>query len=462
MEDDDAARLEQATKSAVELPLGDFVVHLDVARNLLSQVNRVTAEQPEYLRNAGKPLSAALRRDLDQRVTSALQSMPEVMEEAQLALLAEIPQDVQQRFVQHAVETTHHPLTPDEMASVQEVLVRQARMEERWKEALGDYKDDFEAARYFIAKMKEMTGKDLPERLLGAALLPALVSRFEEYLKALLRAGLRLYPNALGPMPDIPQELVVKYGHVFDLRRWQIERKVADLFKGTPDDWRKALLNWPRVDLAQQGGSWKVIVEAIQRRHVIVHNGGRADQKYLNVVGPGTDLVEGQPLTCTAEYLLPVFLEFEALALALSVRLARKYQVKSEFGVYPEMLHRVVDTFEAGGHWAHAVAVLEAALEQPLADELKEVYQINLWFCLQELGRQDDTMLGSIYAWRPSNVDARMARAALLRDEPYALLTIREVNASSKPALLKRHLRQAPLLRRFMKESVKVQKALSR
>lgn len=445
--------------SAIESCLDDFIVHLDVSRDLLTQVGRVKADSPESVKTASKPLSGPLRKELDQLLASADESVPQLLEQTLASLEASMPADPHDD-----ARVTHHPLSADEVAAAQAWISEQARIDEHYDEFFGEHRDNPDAMIYLQAKADERARKHLPERLLGEALLPIMVSRLEELLKALLRVALRLHPKSLGGLPEIPPERLDKYADKSDLRRWQIDRKAADFFKGTPEDWRKGLARWPKVDLAQQAGSWEVIVEAIQRRHVLVHNGGRADQKYLEVAGKGTDKFEGQLLLCDPDYLRSIFLHFEALALSLSVRWVNALKVTSPAaGVYPRMLNRVVDRFEETGQWDIALAVLEACMEQSLNDsEHKETIQINVWFCLQELGRQDDAMLGSIYAWQPSDVESRMARAALLRDEPYAVSVLKEVNAVARPALVKRHLREAPLIRRFMKENVRVNKGLSR
>lgn len=457
-ESETAPRTKLLRQAAVASSLGNFLVNLDVARDLLSQVKRVTAEPPTYVRDAAKPLQGALRRELDQLAAKAVESMPGLIDEAVEQILGDAAETQQE-----LAETEHYPLTSDEIAALQVLLYRTSRAEERFEELFGDHKDNVEALLYLQAKMQEFSRKKLPERLLGDALLPTLVSHFEEFLKALLRVGIRKFPQALGPMPDIPQELLTKYGHMQDLQRWQVDRKVTELFKGTPEDWRKGLLKWPKVDLAEQGGSWDVIVEAIQRRHTLVHNGGRADQKYLDVVGSNAGVVEGQLLLCDTEYLTSIFTEFETFALTFTVRMAAKFGVTPEQGIYPPMLDRIVDGLERGGQWAHALAVLEACLEPDGLDEAtQESFRVNRWFCLQELGLDNAEMLGSVYAWHPSSSYLQMARAALLRDEPHALLTLRQINSGGKPALEKRRLREAPLIQRFMRENAKVLKALSR
>ncbi len=446
--------------SAIEACLGDFIVHLDVSRDLLTQVGRIKADPPESVKTASKPLPGPLRKELDQILASADESVPQLLEQTMASLEASMPAESHEDD-----RVTHHPPTADELAAAHAWLSEQANVDEHFGELFREHRDNPDAMIYLQAKMDERSRKHLPERLLGEALLPIMVSRLEELLKALLRVGLRLHPKSLGGLPEIPPELLDKYADKSDLRRWQIDRKVADFFKGTPEDWRKGLTKWPKVDLAQQAGSWDVIVEAIQRRHVLVHNGGRADHKYIEVAGRGTDKFEGQLLVCDPDYLRSVFSNFEALALSLSVRWINAFKVASPAagGFYPPMLDRVVDGFERAGQWSMALAVLDAIMEQPLEDMTrKETVQINIWYCLQELGRQDDAMLGSIYAWQPSDVESRMARAALLRDEPYALSVLKEVNAEARPAFVKRHLREAPLIRRFMKENVRVNKGLSR
>ncbi len=440
--------------SAVEACLEKFIVHLDVSRGLLTQVSRVSTDPPDSVRQASKSLSGQVRRDLDQRVDSALEMIPELLERAQDGMLAQLPAG------KVDMSAVHHPVSTDEVGAVAGYLARTAALDERMAEVFGDHLRDPLAAAYIQARTQEVSRRDLPGRLLGTALLPIVISEFEEFLKALLRVGLRLHPNALGALPDIPRELLSKYGDLADLQRWQLDKKANDTLSGTPEDWRKAIQKWMKLDFADQGASWAAIVEAIQRRHAIVHNGGRADEKYVKVVGPGK-VTEGQILACDAGYLRAVFLEFEALALSLSVRWVTKLR-HSDRELYPPMVRRVVEHFEAAGQWEKALHILDACLEQSLSDDEREVYQINKWFCLQELGQQDEAMLGSIYGYTPSLAQMKMARAALLRDEPAALQVMREVNAQAKPALLKRQMREDPLFQRFIRENPRIKKALSR
>ena len=116
---------------------------------------------------------------------------------------------------------------------------------------LARHLDDPVSAEYLLAKIRLGT-EETREAIEGTALLPLIVSRAEEFLGAIVRAGLSLYPQALGEPPSIPYDILTKYQRNIsssDIARWQRDRQVTQFLKSSPDEWSKPLERWAKINI---------------------------------------------------------------------------------------------------------------------------------------------------------------------------------------------------------------------
>ena len=165
-------------------------------------------------------------------------------------------------------------------------------------------------------------------------MVPLIVSKMEEFLAALVRTGISLRPKSLGSSTS-RNEVFQKYGSNFsgvEIKLWQIDQKVSNFMKGSPDEWRDSLLKWTKIDIASLGVNWNMLTEVIQRRHAIVHNGGSVDADYLAKVAKSLTYglqVGSRPISNQA-YLSPVLTELEAWAICLTLRWGKHFFKREE------------------------------------------------------------------------------------------------------------------------------------
>jgi hypothetical protein len=326
------------------------------------------------------------------------------------------------------------------------------------------YHGDSIKEHYIVTRMR-LGRNGEAESLLGAALVPLLVSKIEDFVGALVRTGLSLYPNALGQAINIPDEIFQRYQaniSTADIRRWQIDQKVADFLKGSPQDWQRSIQRWSDIDITNIGVDWDLLGEVIQRRHVIIHNSGRVDTQYLHSVASHLlhGLWLGSILVSNSFYVYPVLVEIETWAICLAFRWNKKFF--GGRGKYPMLIARVTD-LEDSGRWSHALAILDTILLDPLPPDLSFIAyaRINRWFCQQELGRDTEGLKREIETWDPVGLNSdspdrktvEIGRFALLRNYPQLVDAIREATTGQRAYIQKRSLREMPLIKRAMRES---------
>jgi hypothetical protein len=118
------------------------------------------------------------------------------------------------------------------------------------------------------------------------------------------------------------------------------------------------------------------------------------------------------------------------------------------------------------GRWTHALSVLDAFLQAPLPSSHVSLARINRWFCLQEIGHDDESLEREIRAWKPKEADEDDAllvdagRAALLREYSELIRLLQRGIGGGMPSFQKKYLRDAPLMQRAMRESTGVARVL--
>jgi hypothetical protein len=366
----------------------------------------------------------------------------------------------ERRRAENKSTPTLYPLSPETEALILGIVLGRVQNEVYCKH-FDKFKDSYSSIQYIEAKIRLGTDSN-KELTLGTALVPLLVSKAEEFISALVRAGLTLFPRGLGEPPSVPNTIIIKYQQNIsssDILRWQVDQQVADFMKQSPNEWRKQVERWAKIDLADLGADWDMLNEMIQRRHAIVHNGGRADMEYLDRVAPRLKhgLYLGSSLSCNFAYVEPMLVELETWATCLALRWSKKFFKGVGFtDVY--LMERVA-RLEDNGRWTQGLAILDSYLMQPLPIHgyLVGLARVNRWYCLQELGRENDSMQREIRTWQPgesagpADVDyVEIGRWALLRDYDRLSAAAHKYYSASYNRIEKRALRDMPLIKRAM------------
>jgi len=158
------------------------------------------------------------------------------------------------------------------------------------------YKEDFVALRALGKSLKQVAIRPRRENLLHGSLLAMTVGTLETAIAGVATQHFVLHPGAL-PSEDKEFSLaeLAEFDDLRDARDLAISRRVEDLMRGgfeTWDNWFNQLLERGFGELADDEES---LHEAIQRRHLVVHNAGRVSRQYKSKVSDceeevGTDL----------------------------------------------------------------------------------------------------------------------------------------------------------------------------
>jgi hypothetical protein len=455
---------EKSIGTAVPMALGILLLTIDQCHDLFSYLPSPESLGSNFTTQYKRVLSTRDQKELDQAVESYFKDM-EVRTEREAAKLGLKESDLDPASI--------YPVAAEVMMAASFIVFEKV-LEETAYDHFAKYANDPIKREYLLTKSQLGSGGYI-ESVLGAALLPLLVSKTEEFLAALLRTGLTLHPNSLGALPSIPNDIYEKY-HVnistADVRRWQIDQKVEGVIDGAPRDWQETILRWTRIDIAQLGGDWDVIKEMIQRRHAIVHNSGRVDLEYLRKVPDRFKfgLHIGSALVSNRAYIYPILIELETWATSLANRWSKNF-FKEEGSYYPLTSTRITN-LQKQKRWTQALTILDSLLQEPLPSDidLVAVAQVNRWFCMQEIGRDSDSLGREIQMVELNeselSADAReivkLGRYSLLRNYTALIKGIRAATEGQQALLEKQSLRNMPLMMRAMEESPQVSPDLSR
>jgi hypothetical protein len=156
------------------------------------------------------------------------------------------------------------------------------------------------------------------EQIMRRGVLMSLIGAFEVLLSDLVHLFYDRYPAAL----ESSEERKYSFKEIRSFESPErflehvIDNKVDDFLRGSLMDWVD-FFNKRKIDVTKFAPSWESFAECFQRRHVIVHNGGRVSRQYLQHVDPNwieehkDEARLGQVLRLSNEYLLRAFDYFE-------------------------------------------------------------------------------------------------------------------------------------------------------
>ncbi|HET7509266.1 MAG TPA: hypothetical protein VFJ65_03360 [Solirubrobacterales bacterium] len=149
-----------------------------------------------------------------------------------------------------------------------------------------------------------------------------------------------------------------------EVREFVISREVDRvMFKGL-EGWSEWLVEHAGLKLEDLTPNYNLLFEAFQRRHAIVHNGGRASRIYRarlearNIDPPELD----KSLAVETEYLREVLLELTYVGLATGARTWAKWQ-PSDSALLEIEFRRYVDEYVEAGVWVTARRLANTGLE---------------------------------------------------------------------------------------------------
>ncbi len=448
----DAAMFAALVGSLVQL----FIRRLDACASLMKQATnyRESPGKAGVENLAARSLGAEKRRRLDALIDDFADRVPQAAADTLERLLAGMDQG---RRVQPGV--AHYPVTGEPPGAVGRILAER-ELKSLMVTQFSDFDGDTAVQVYLRTKMMAKTQESRIE-VLGAGLLPIIVSAFERLLGGLTRSGLLRHPLGLGGLGSAPFQVIEALVDTDDVRQYLIDRKVDALLRAGPIEWRDRIRSWTRIDIGSLGIEWRDIVESIERRRAVMHNGGIVDENYLTRQLPGdrTSVVVGDRLVCDAAYINARLEAFRVLGVILGLRWAQHFGVTSAEAVLPFLVDDIY-VLEHQGRWQAAFQLTDAAISMRSAGD-DDVLQVNWWLCRQVLDRDDEKMKAEIEAWQPSSERLLAARAALRHDMTELDRILQRILSQSRSSLTRQELVEMPIFAEGMEKSSTLRQLLT-
>jgi len=124
----------------------------------------------------------------------------------------------------------------------------------------------------------------IAERFCLETMATRLTDLFEYYLAQILTRALRTHPGALGDA-QIPVQELLECGSIDEALDRKIERKVHDLIFAGLADIIEYLERQFRVTIDRATPSYRLVCEVVEVRHLIVHNNGKVDRRFIRQTG---------------------------------------------------------------------------------------------------------------------------------------------------------------------------------
>jgi len=116
-----------------------------------------------------------------------------------------------------------------------------------------------------------------------------------------------------------------------DMRNYLIEEKVRYL-DGNREELLKCYREYWGIDWEKSGIALSEVIEIRARRDIWVHNKGIVNRQYLNMVGKGRSLKEGQVAQIDGEYLTDCLVKLTKLAVYIHNIAHKKHYAKTDVG----------------------------------------------------------------------------------------------------------------------------------
>ena len=226
------------------------------------------------------------------------------------------------------------------------------------------------------------------EALLRASLLTMAVAGFEVLVGSLAARHYELHPGAIGEQKRFSLKQVAAYDSIADIQDAAIAHQVYQLLQLPLDDWTKWLDQDSGLGIKVQSLAidYDVLEEIVQRRHVIVHNGGAVSAQYLERVKPSDDLPPlGSQLLVDESYLNNAVDHLDCVGNLVGTGVWAKDRPDAEdqavFALSARMEQLLFD-----GRWLPLRKLCSVGKMIASADVQHQIFKVNEWLSIKRLG----------------------------------------------------------------------------
>lgn len=319
---------------------------------------------------------------------------------------------------------------------------------DRGIEAVIDGIDIDGAPEYFLSVLRAQGLESNATPRLLSSLLTNLVGDFEVLLGNLLRIMLAKNTSGVGASDrQFTWSEISKFESLDAFKDHVFDTAVDNLLRASYRDWLKYFRDKFKISTPDCSES-AFILEALQRRHVIVHNGGRVSQQYLEKVPEEfASAPVGHRLQVDTKYLGDVADNLLVTAMSLVCVAAFKTLKDEDSRTAIErragdILYRLMQN----GRYAPVRDLVKAHSSEHFKDPYTSlVWKINGWLAHKRLG-EFAACEKEVKNWETAVLQSqfRLAKHALLDEHKEALRIVEEIRGTE--ALPLRHWAAWPLL----------------
>ncbi|QDU55843.1 hypothetical protein [Aeoliella mucimassa] len=244
----------------------------------------------------------------------------------------------------------------------------------------------------FDELMKKLTKRSYQTGLLYQNSLISLVSSAEWFLSQLLHLFFEKYPDAAQVSDkQLPLKELQTIGSVDEARSYLIDLRIEGVLRGSFSDWTSFLKDTLKLSMGYLSDFEDNLIEACQRRHLLVHNGGIMNKIYQNKVPESvmSKVPVGMPIQILQGYLDQAIDKFERFLLLVAFELWKKIAPDDveRAGVILELSydHLCAERWQIAENLSYFLA---GDMKQPEIARLTA--RINYWQALKWQGKFED------------------------------------------------------------------------
>lgn len=312
-----------------------------------------------------------------------------------------------------------------------------------------------ERAYDFEVAMKGVKRSFDQRSLLYKSALISLISAAEWFLSRLLHSYLDRCPDGLG----IKNKLISladlqEIGSIEEAREILVESIVADVIRGSFEDWEKYLKSNINLNMGYLDAERDELIEAYQRRNVLIHNNGMVNGIYISKVRPQArlGLKVGDELFVSREYLEAAISRFERSFVLISLELWKKLESdneeRSELIINLVYQHLLADRYDIAKGFSQFICG-----DKQLPERDRLISQVNYWQAMKWSGEFHEVQ-GAVQCFDISAKDElfHLAKHALLDEEEEFFVLLPRVLGSGGVTI--NDVREWPLFRGMRQSSL--------
>lgn len=226
------------------------------------------------------------------------------------------------------------------------------------------------------------------EMLLRSSLLTMAVSAFEVLLGGIAARHYEMHPGDIGTEKRFSLKEIAAFSSLEDVQDAAIAHRVYQLLQSPLDEWAKWLDKGSGlgIKLTNLAIGYEGLGEIIQRRHVIVHNGGAVSAQYLDRVrfkdGPRPQIGSGLPVD--QDYLEQSLDELDAAGNLVGIGAWSKERPDLEGHAISALSNRMEQLlFE--GRWRPLRKICSVGRNIASIDVQRQIFQVNEWLAIKHL-----------------------------------------------------------------------------